>query len=73
MSLVRPLIEYASSAWDNHTEQLIAEVEKIQRRAARFFLSDYKHYEPGSMSMMLKKKLTGHLYGHTNSRQQRLK
>lgn len=42
MSLVRPLIEYASSAWDNHTEQLIAEVEKIQHRAAHFVLSDYE-------------------------------
>lgn len=55
MSLVRPLIEYASCAWDPHTEQLIAEVEKIQRRAARFVLSDYESYEPGSMSMMLKR------------------
>lgn len=55
MSLVRPFIEYASCAWDPHTEQLIAEVEKIQRRAARFVLSDYESFEPGSMSMMLKK------------------
>ena len=55
MSLVRPLIEYASCAWDPHTEQVIAEVEKTQRRAARFVLSDYESYEPGSMSMMLKK------------------
>ena len=55
MSLVRPLIEYASSAWDPHTEQLIAEVEKIQRRAARFVLSDYKSFELDSMSMILKK------------------
>ena len=55
MSLVRPLIEYVSSDWDPHTEQPIAEVEKIQRRAARFVLSDYKSYEPGCTSMMLKK------------------
>ena len=55
MSPVRPLIEYASCAWDLHNEQLIAEVEKIQRRAARFVLSDYESYEPGSRSVMFKK------------------
>ena len=55
ISLVRPLIEYASCAWDPHTEQLIAEVEKIQRRAARFVVSGYESYEPGSMSMIVEK------------------
>ena len=48
-SLIRPLIEYSSSAWDPHTEQLITEVEKIQHRAACFVLSDCKSYEPGSI------------------------
>ena len=55
MSLVRPFIECASSTWDPHIEQLIAEVEKIQCRAAHFVLSKYKIYERGSMSVMLKK------------------
>ena len=34
--VVRPLREYASSCWDPHTAQLISELEKVQRRAARF-------------------------------------
>ena len=34
MGLVRPLLEYACSAWDPYTEQLITEVEKVQRRAS---------------------------------------
>ena len=33
--LVRPILEYGSSVWDPH-EGLIDDLEKVQKRAARF-------------------------------------
>ena len=51
--LVRPLLEYASQAWDLYTDNLSNEVEKIQRRAARFVTSDYQNYEFGSVTKLL--------------------
>jgi len=41
LGLVRPLLEYASQAWDPYTDNLSNEIEKTQRRAARFVTSDY--------------------------------
>ena len=41
-SLVRPILEYASSAWDPHTSKNIQQLEAVQRRAARFVMGDYK-------------------------------
>ena len=35
-SLVRPVLEYASSIWDPHTTKGVIALEKIQRRAARW-------------------------------------
>ncbi|XP_076439270.1 uncharacterized protein LOC143278120 [Babylonia areolata] len=37
-SFVRPILEYASSIWDPHTEQNISKFEAVQRRAARFVM-----------------------------------
>ena len=34
--LVRPKLEYCSTAWDPHSEDQIHSVEKIQQRAARY-------------------------------------
>jgi len=34
---------YAACAWDPHQGYLIYDLEKIQRRAARWVLSDYNH------------------------------
>ena len=34
--LVRPILEYGSSVWDPHTQNLIKQVEAVQNRAARF-------------------------------------
>ena len=45
LGLVRPLLEYASQTWDPCTDNLSNEIEKIQRRAARFVTSDYQNYE----------------------------
>ena len=39
-------------AWDPHQEYLIYEIEKIQRQAARWALSDYNHYS--SVTEMLR-------------------
>ena len=41
-SLVRPLLEYASGAWDPHTAKNVNSLEMIQRRAARFVKRDYR-------------------------------
>ena len=40
-SLVRPLIEYASSVWDPHELGLKRELEKVQRKGARFVKRRY--------------------------------
>ena len=40
-SLVRPLLEYATPAWDPFHAKDINKVEMVQRRAARFAKSDY--------------------------------
>ena len=41
-SLVRPVIEYAATAWDPYTARNIQRLEAVQRRAARFVTGDYK-------------------------------
>ena len=40
-AMVRPIVEYASTVWDPHTEDNIQKLEMIQRRAARFVCKDY--------------------------------
>ena len=42
-TLVRPRIEYACSVWDPYIQGNIDQLEKVQRRAARFVLSDYDY------------------------------
>ena len=44
LTIVRPTLEYAACVWDPHQEYLIYDIEKIQRRAARWVLSDYSYY-----------------------------
>jgi hypothetical protein len=41
-TLVRPLVEYSSVVWDPHTQTNIREIEKVQRRAARYVFNDYR-------------------------------
>ena len=53
--LVRPILECGtSSVWDPHYEGLIGDLEKVQKRAARFVTRNYT-YEKGSMTGILKK------------------
>ena len=40
-TLVRPILEYCSSVWDPHTQNLINQVEAVQNRAARFVSGIY--------------------------------
>ena len=42
-TLVRPTLEYAFSVWDPYTQGNIDQLEDVQRRAARFVLSDYDY------------------------------
>ena len=51
LSLVRPIVEYATVAWSPHTNKGIDCVESVQHRAARFVNSDYSRYS--SVSSML--------------------
>ena len=54
LGLVRPLLEYASQAWDPYTDNLSNKIEKTQRRTARFVTSDYQNYELGRATTHLK-------------------
>ena len=49
--LVRPKVEYAASVWDPFTKAHTTNIEKIQRRAARFVLNDHK--KTSSVTTML--------------------
>ena len=52
-TLVRPVLEYASTVWDPYTLQQIYALERIQRQAARFVTGDYSSRDPGSVTRML--------------------
>ena len=51
LMLIRPSLEYASNVWDPHHQTDKDKLEKIQRRAARFVMGDYK--TTSSVSAML--------------------
>ena len=51
--LIRPILEYASTAWHPLQSYLQENLEKVYKRAARFITSNY-NYEPGSMTTILK-------------------
>ena len=50
--LVRPKVEYAAAVWDPYTKEQIQNIEKIQRRAARFVSND--HRQTSSVTEMLR-------------------
>jgi len=41
LSLVRPNLEHAAAVWDPYTAKDIQQLERVQRRAARFVKKDY--------------------------------
>ena len=42
LTLVKPIMEYACVVWDPITQKNITELERVQRKAARFVMGDYK-------------------------------
>ena len=52
LALVRPHLEYASSAWDPHLQKHIQQIEMVQRRVARFIKSNYSR-DPGTVTTLL--------------------
>lgn len=50
-AIVRPKLEYASTVWDPHTQNNIQQIEKVQRRAARFVSNRY--HNTSSVSDMI--------------------
>ena len=49
---MRPILEYGSTVWDPHYNDLNDELENVQKRAARFVTRNYS-YETGSMTGIL--------------------
>ena len=52
-AIVRPLLEYATSAWDPHGKGHIEALEKVQRQAARFCTREYGR-EKGIVTKLMK-------------------
>ena len=42
-TFIRPTTEYASTAWDPHTEKNCKKLEQVQRGAARYVMGDYSY------------------------------
>ena len=42
ISLVRSILEYGSIVWDPYIQQDIQCIERVQKRAARFIVNDYR-------------------------------
>ena len=42
-TLVRPQLQYAAPVWDPHTKEKILQLEKVQRRAARWTTSSFDY------------------------------
>ena len=53
-TMVRPIMEHASAAWDPRLQKDIGQLERVQRRAARFCCGDYTNRTPGCVDDMLK-------------------
>ena len=54
-TMVRPTMEYASTAWDPYKVDDINCLDKVQRRAARFVCSEYTDRTPGCVTSMINK------------------
>ena len=52
-TLVRPILEYGSVVWDPHHKTDIENIEKVQKRAARFATSNYKMEEGSTRTNMI--------------------
>ena len=52
-SIVRPTMEYASRVWDPTNREKISNLEKVQKRAARFVFNTYTDRTPGCVTKMV--------------------
>ena len=52
-TLVRPVLEYASTVWDPYHQQQIQQLENVQCQAARFATGNYYSRDPGCVTSML--------------------
>jgi hypothetical protein len=52
-SMVRPTMEYASSVWDPTNRKKIGNLEKVQKREARFVFNNYTDRTPGCVTKMV--------------------
>ena len=52
-TLVRPLLEYSSAAWDQYTKNLTNQIEKVQKRAAHFVSNDFTSRSEGCVTEMI--------------------
>ena len=52
-TMVRPVLDYASSVWDPHLQSDIKTLEQVQRRAARYVCNDYTTHTPGCVTAMV--------------------
>ena len=50
-ALVHPVMEYACTVWDPHTQNNITKLEMVQRRYARFIFNNFQR--TSSVSTML--------------------
>ena len=52
-TLVRPLLEYSSAGWAPYTKNLTNQIEKVQKRAARFVSNDFTSRSEGCVTEMI--------------------
>ena len=52
-TMVRPVLDYASTVWDPHKQGYIKTLEQLQRRAARYVCNYYTSRTPGCVSAMV--------------------
>ena len=53
LSLVRPVLEYASPAWDPTSSESICKLEKVQRQTDRFVYGNYSDRNPRCVIRMV--------------------
>jgi hypothetical protein len=63
---VRPIMEYACVVWDPITRKNITELERVQRKAARFVMGDYKTTSPVSNKTLIQRWYMVGMVGRTS-------
>ena len=53
LTLTRPHLEYGVAAWNPHRAGHVADLERVQRRAARFVQGDYNYSKNSSVTALI--------------------